>query len=62
MAICVKCRDSYSERRASLGYKTCLSCGSPVYKPPIIPMTKSNYVVGNMEELRSCSYAAKGSK
>ena len=62
MPSCVKCREPYSPRRAELGYKTCLDCGSPVFKPPIIPMTKSNYVVGTMEDLRTCSYAAKGMK
>ena len=24
---CVKCGDTYPERRASLGYSTCLACG-----------------------------------
>jgi hypothetical protein len=27
MAICSVCEESYSDRRKSLGYRTCLDCG-----------------------------------
>jgi hypothetical protein len=27
MAYCYKCGDDYSDKRASLGYRTCLHCG-----------------------------------
>jgi len=27
MAICYKCGDDFSEKRLSLGYRTCLVCG-----------------------------------
>lgn len=56
---CVKCGDEYNPRRAALGYRTCLECGSPKFQPPIIPMSKSNYVVGTMDDLKQ-SYGAKG--
>jgi len=59
---CVKCGDEYNPRRAALGYPTCLDCGSPKINFPVLPMTKSNYVVCSLEELRTCSYAAKGVK
>jgi hypothetical protein len=45
--------------RRKLGYRTCLECGSPAFKPPVIPMSKSNYVVGTMADLQE-SYGAKG--
>jgi predicted nucleic acid-binding Zn-ribbon protein len=28
MAICIKCGEEYSDKRAELGYKTCLECGA----------------------------------
>jgi hypothetical protein len=49
LPICTCC---YAERippaRASLGYKTCLSCGeiqAKTRKHTIVPMPKSNYIV-----------------
>lgn len=59
MPFCIKCGDDYNPKRLALGYRTCLDCGSPAFKPPIIPMSKSNYVVGTMADLQE-SYGAKG--
>lgn len=28
MAVCVKCNENYSNKRKTLGYATCLPCGS----------------------------------
>lgn len=28
MAICIKCGEEYSDKRAELGYETCLECGN----------------------------------
>lgn len=58
-ANCTKCGDEYNVRRLDLGYRTCLKCGSPKIKFPIIPVTKSNYIIGTIEDLKH-SYAAKG--
>lgn len=59
MAFCIKCGDEFSERRAELGYKTCLEHGQAKINFPVIPMTKSNYVCGSLADLKE-SYAAKG--
>lgn len=67
MAICIDCGEQFSDRRAALRdhnnipYRTCLDCGSPAFLPPVIPMTKSNYVVGTMADLKE-SYGAKGAR
>jgi len=53
MAKCVECNESYNEKRAQLGYRTCLDCGSPVFKPVVIPVAKSNYIVGTLHELKN---------
>lgn len=52
MVFCVKCGEDYSPKRRALGYRTCLDCGSPAIKPCIIPVAKSNYVVGPIEDLK----------
>lgn len=48
MRICIKCNESVSDARASLGYDTCLPCGE-IYarkrKHTIVPLNKSNYIV-----------------
>lgn len=48
MRICIKCNESVSDARASLGYDTCLPCGE-IYarkrKHCIVPLHKSNYIV-----------------
>lgn len=59
MAFCVKCGEPYNPKRKKLGYHTCLDCGSPPLKLPVVPVNKSNYVVGTMEELK-VSYNVKG--
>lgn len=55
MAECMKCSAEYSERRAALGYKTCLPCGEKETKNTkrtVVPMHKSNYVlITNRQEL-----------
>jgi hypothetical protein len=48
MPVCISCEETYSERRALLGYNTCLSCGdfaSRQVKWCTAPLNKSNYVV-----------------
>ena len=46
--VCLKCGESVSDLRASLGYDTCLPCGE-IYarkrKHCIVPLNKSNYIV-----------------
>ncbi len=59
MLFCIKCGEEYNPKRATLGYRTCLDCGSPKIKFPVIPVTKSNYIVGTVADLQY-SYAAKG--
>lgn len=61
MPFCVKCGDDFHQKRAELGYRTCLSCGSPKINFPVVPVPKSNYVVGTMEDLKS-SYNVKGQR
>lgn len=57
---CIKCGEEYNPRRKALGYHTCLACGSPKFNPPIIPVAKSNYIVGSMSELKDGSQSHKG--
>lgn len=52
MTICIKCGHSYNPKRAELGYKTCLDCGSPKQEFLIIEVNKSNPVVGTLDELK----------
>lgn len=59
MPYCIKCGEEFSNARAVLGYKTCLEHGEPRKKFLTVPVNKSNYVVGTLEELKS-SYAHKG--
>jgi len=59
---CIKCGDDYDPRRRELGYRTCLSCGSPAFRPPVIPVSKSNYIVGSMFELSQSYQAVKGQR
>lgn len=61
MPFCVTrgCGEEFPVKRRELGYRTCLSCGSPPFRPPVIPMAKSNYTVGTMADLKE-SYGAKG--
>ena len=61
MTNCVKCGHQYNTKRAELGYRTCLDCGSPKLILPVVPVPKSNYVVGTMFEL-SQSYNNKGQR
>jgi hypothetical protein len=59
MPFCIRCGDEFSVARAALGYRTCLDHGEPRREFPIVPVNKSNYVVGTMEDLKQ-SYAHKG--
>lgn len=53
MAVCVRCKDEYDDRRYLLGYRTCLTCGSPAPVRTVVPVHKSNYMlVTNRNELR----------
>lgn len=40
---CVECGDPFDYRRAQLGYKTCLDCGSPTPVRTIAAIGKSGY-------------------
>ena len=61
MPFCIECGHEYNPKRFALGYRTCLDCGSPAFKPPVVPVAKSNYIVGSMSELKE-SYNHKGQK
>lgn len=56
-ATCITCGSAFAERRAALGYKTCLKCGDGAAKAErsgwtVAPVHKSNYVlITNREEL-----------
>lgn len=60
MPICA-CGNDFPQARKDLGYHTCLECGSPKIKFCVVPIPKSNYVVGTMEDLKS-SYNVKGQR
>ena len=48
-----KCGDEINPKRHALGYRTCLSCGSPAPQRTVVPVHKSNYVLcTNPAELR----------
>lgn len=59
MPFCTKCGDEFNQRRYDLGYRTCLKHGDAKIKFPVIPVTKSNYIVGQISDLQH-SYSAKG--
>jgi hypothetical protein len=59
MANCIKCGNEYNFKRAELGYKTCLACGSPKQHFCVVPVNKSNYVIGTLAELAE-GYSHKG--
>lgn len=49
-AVCVRCGDTYSSRRANAGYRLCLLCGEESAREQraswcIAPMHKSNYIL-----------------
>lgn len=54
---CTTCGSAFAERRAALGYKTCLSCGDGAAKAErsgwtVAPGHKSNYMlITNKAEL-----------
>jgi ribosomal protein L37AE/L43A len=55
---CIECGEKYPQRRAALGYDTCLKCGDRAARAAraswcIAPLNKSNYVlISNKAELR----------
>ena len=53
---CEVCDALYDQRRADLGYKTCVTCGEKQArqrKHTVVPLHKSNYMVpANADELR----------
>lgn len=55
MPVCISCEETYSERRALLGYNTCLSCGdfaARQVKRCVVPQNKQAYMlVTNKAEL-----------
>lgn len=57
---CIECGEEYNPKRFDLGYKTCLDCGSPKKEFLLIPMPKSNYVVGNPSDLIGIAGSHKG--
>lgn len=59
MPYCRVCGDEFSIARSALGYKTCLEHGEPRKQFLAVPVNKSNYVVGTLEELKT-SYQHKG--
>lgn len=59
MPYCRVCGDEFSVARAALGYSTCLDHGEPRKQFLAVPVNKSNYVVGTLEELKT-SYQHKG--
>ena len=50
-ATCTECAAPYHWKRALLGYKTCLDCGTPAPTRTIVPMHKSNYMLLGKHEL-----------
>lgn len=58
MPFCL-CGEEINPKRYELGYKTCIDCGSPPVKFIVVPVPKSNYVVGTMQDLEA-SYKNKG--
>ena len=56
MATCTKCDATYPDRRAALGYRTCLTCGevtARAVKHCTVPLHKQGYsLVTNREELK----------
>ena len=59
MVFCIKCGDEYSDKRFELGYLTCLKHGEKRRNFTVVPVNKSNYVVGTLQELKE-SYSHKG--
>ena len=59
MPECKVCGDEFSVARYALGYRTCLEHGEARKEFLVIPLPKSNYVVGTLEELKT-SYQNKG--
>ena len=53
---CEVCGELYDQRRAELGYTTCVTCGerqARQRKHTVVPLHKSNYMVpANADELR----------
>lgn len=53
MPECISCGETYSERRALLGYNTCLPCGDFAARQVqfcVVNVHKSNYTVVSIRE------------
>lgn len=48
------CDNEVNPKRIALGYSTCLECGTPRVEFLIVPVPKSNYVVGPASDLIGC--------
>ena len=59
MAFCRVCGHSYSDKRAALGYDTCLEHGEARKQFCVIPVPKSNGVVGPIEDLKGIASSHK---
>lgn len=59
MALCSVCGDEYSDARSALGYKTCLQHGEERKTFLVIPVPKSNGVVGRIEDLKGITMSHK---
>lgn len=59
MAFCKVCGEEFSERRFELGYRTCLEHGEARRTFLVIPVPKSNGVVGNIADLKGISSSHK---
>lgn len=56
---CVKCGDAYNPKRKALGYSTCLACGEPKKTFAVVPVPKSNYLIGSSVAQLKSPYAIK---
>lgn len=63
---CRVCDRTYSGRRHSLGYFTCITCGeleAKKVKHTVVPMPKSNYIlVTDMSLLKGLNSSHKGGR
>lgn len=59
---CIDCHEPFHPRRKSLGYSTCLDCGSPQKVYAIVPVPKSNYVIATSAADVMSPYSHKGNR
>lgn len=56
VSLCIRCGESFSAVRSSLGYRHCLQCGDALAVSArrswtVVPMNKSNYILVTEPEL-----------